>query len=127
MARGCWVGLVAIVLGLLAACGQEQGSPPAPAGDGQPARLSIVATTGMIGDVAERVAGERGQVRVLMGAGVDPHLYQPTRDDMAALMAADVVFYNGLLLEGRMTDALVRAASADRGVFAVTELIDPQY
>jgi manganese/zinc/iron transport system substrate-binding protein len=46
---------------------------------------------------------------------------------MAALLAADVVFYNGLLLEGRMTDALVRAASADRGVHAVTELIDPQY
>lgn len=127
MARGCWIGLVAIVLGLLAACGQESDSPAAPAGDGQPARLSIVATTGMIGDVVARVAGDRGEVRVLMGAGVDPHLYQPTRDDMAALLGAQVIFYNGLLLEGRMTDALVRAASADRGVFAVTELIDPQY
>ncbi len=81
----------------------------------------------MIGDIVKRVAGDRAKVQVLMGAGVDPHLYQPTRDDMAALLAADAVFYNGLLLEGRMTDALVRAASADRGVHPVTELIDPQY
>jgi len=105
---------------LLAGCGQAQ----APERDaGQP--LVIVSTIGMIGDVAERIAGTRAEVRVLIGAGVDPHLYQPTRGDMDAMLRADVVFYNGLLLEGRMTDALVRAASADRGVYAVTELIDP--
>ncbi len=129
MTRGCWIGLVAFLLGLLAGCGQESGSAPSgtPSNDGQSEQLTIVATTGMIGDIVARVSGERGEVDVLIGAGVDPHLYQPTRDDMAALMAADVVFYNGLLLEGRMTDALVRAASADRGVFAVTELIDSQY
>lgn len=129
MTRGCWIGFAAVLLGLLVGCGQESGTAPSEAssGGGQSERLSIVATTGMIGDIVDRVAGERGNVDVLIGAGVDPHLYQPTRDDMAALMAADVVFYNGLLLEGRMTDALVRAASADRGVFAVTELIDPQY
>lgn len=115
---------VVIVLGLFASCGREA---PAPGTQSDEGPLAIVATTGMIGDVVARVAGERGEVDVLMGAGIDPHLYQPTRDDLAALMAADVVFYNGLLLEGRMTDALVRAASADRGVFAVTELIDPQY
>ncbi|MEQ8316869.1 MAG: zinc ABC transporter substrate-binding protein [Phycisphaerales bacterium] len=115
---------VVIVLGLFASCGREAPAPGTRADEGP---FAIVATTGMIGDVVARVAGERGEVDVLMGAGIDPHLYQPTRDDMAALMAADVVFYNGLLLEGRMTDALVRAASADRGVFAVTELIDPQY
>ena len=129
MTRGCWIGFVAVLLGLLVGCGQESGTAPSgtPSDGGQFERLTIVATTGMIGDVITRVAGERGNVEVLIGAGVDPHLYQPTRDDMAVLMAADVVFYNGLLLEGRMTDALVRAASADRGVFAVTELIDPQY
>ncbi|MEQ9094968.1 MAG: zinc ABC transporter substrate-binding protein [Phycisphaerales bacterium] len=124
MARGCWFGLCAVLLGFLAACGPQSEPAGSSAID---EKLAIVATTGMIGDVVERVAGERGEVDVLMGAGIDPHLYQPTRDDMAALLAADVVFYNGLLLEGRMTDALVRAASADRGVFAVTELIDPQY
>lgn len=109
---------------LLPACGGQEGtSQTATAGD----RLAVVATIGMIGDIAQRVAGDRAEVSVLMGAGVDPHLYQPTRGDMQTLLASDVVFYNGLLLEGRMTDALVRTASADRGVYAVTELIDPQY
>lgn len=131
MVRACWL---ASFLGLLLALAASPGgcgpssSPTAPGAPGDaPADLAIVATTGMIGDVARRVAGDRGEVVVLMGAGVDPHLYQPTRDDMAALLAADVIFYNGLLLEGRMTDALVRAASAGRGVHPVTELIDPTY
>lgn len=120
MLRGLWIVLLGFVL---AACGESPAPTPTPGT--QP--LTIVATTGMIGDIVERVVGERGEVQVLMGAGVDPHLYQPTRDDMAALLGADVVFYNGLLLEGRMTDALVRAASSDRGVHPVTELIDAQY
>ena len=42
-------------------------------------------------------------------------------------MRADVVFYNGLLLEGKMTDALVRAATAGKKVHAVTEEIDEGY
>jgi manganese/zinc/iron transport system substrate-binding protein len=129
MRRGLWLFVLGFVLGpmlglLLGGCGESPAPTPATAG---PQPLNIVATTGMIGDIVERVAGDRGAVVVLMGAGVDPHLYQPTRDDMAALLAADVVFYNGLLLEGRMTDALVRAASADRRVHPVTDLIDPAY
>lgn len=124
-----FVGGVVAALLLLLGCGEDpqasQGAAGQPAGATE--SLTIVATTGMIGDIVRRVVGERGEVRVLMGAGVDPHLYQPTRDDMGALLGADVVFYNGLLLEGRMTDALVRAALGDRGVHPVTELIDAQY
>ena len=90
-------------------------------------RLSIVCTVGMITDVVRNVASDRAEVRGLLGEGVDPHLYKPTRSDIAILMGADVVFYNGLLLEGKMTDALVRAATAGRKVFAVTEHIDEAY
>lgn len=124
MLRGLWIVLLGFVL---AACEKSPAPAPTPAPTPGTQPMAIVATTGMIGDIAQRVVGDRGEVRVLMGAGVDPHLYQPTRDDMGALLAADVVFYNGLLLEGRMTDALVRAASSDRGVHPVTELIDAQY
>lgn len=84
----------------------------------------IVTTTGMIADVVRAIAGSRAQVESLMGEGVDPHLYKPTRTDIAALTSADVVFYNGLLLEGKMTDSLVRVATAGRKVFAVTELLE---
>ena len=91
------------------------------------APLNIVATTGMIADAARRIAGEAAAVQALMGPGVDPHLYKPTRSDVARLMRADVIFYNGLLLEGKMTDALIRAATSGKKVHAVTELIDEQY
>jgi manganese/zinc/iron transport system substrate-binding protein len=89
--------------------------------------LQVVATTGMIGDIVRNVAGGRAEVTQLMGAGVDPHLYRATRSDIARMLRADIVFYNGLLLEGKMTDALVRGATSGKPVHAVTELIDEEF
>lgn len=83
----------------------------------------IICTIGMITDIVRNVAGDRAQVEGIIGEGVDPHLYKPTRGDVVALNEADVVFYNGLLLEGKMTDVLVRVASAGKPVKAVTEAI----
>ncbi|MGB0335136.1 MAG: metal ABC transporter solute-binding protein, Zn/Mn family [Opitutales bacterium] len=83
----------------------------------------IVCTVAMITDVVRNVAGERASVEGIIGEGVDPHLYKPTRSDVLKLSGADVVFYNGLLLEGRMTDVLVRVAAAGKPVRAVTEAI----
>ena len=77
----------------------------------------------MVAEVVTSIAGEHATVTTLMGAGVDPHLYRPTRTDVAAIMEADMVFYSGLLLEGKMTDTLVRAASGGRVVWPITELI----
>ena len=88
---------------------------------------TIVTTVGMVTDIVRAVAGNRAEVVGLMGAGVDPHLYKPTRSDVERLLSADVIFYNGLLLEGKMTDSLVRAATAGKKVFAVTELLDERY
>jgi manganese/zinc/iron transport system substrate-binding protein len=90
-------------------------------------RYTIVTTVGMIEDVARHIAGDRAEVIGLMGSGVDPHLYKPTRTDIRRLMDADVIFYNGLLLEGKMADALIRAATSGKKVHAVTELLDEQY
>ena len=56
------------------------------------AELRCLATTGMIGDVVKAVVGERGQVEVLMSSGLILHLYQPTRSDLAKVLAADVIF-----------------------------------
>jgi manganese/zinc/iron transport system substrate-binding protein len=89
--------------------------------------LNVVATTGMIADVVRNVAGEHANVTQLMGEGVDPHLYKATRSDVTTMLRADVVFYNGLLLEGKLTDALVRVATSGRPVYAVTELVEESY
>lgn len=88
---------------------------------------TIVATTAMIGDIARNVVGDRATVHVLMGPGTDPHLYRPTRSDITKLMNADVVFYNGLNLEGRMTDTLAQVAASDIAVHSVTGLIAETY
>ncbi len=88
---------------------------------------TVVATIGMVRDIASNVAGDRAEVIGLMGSGVDPHLYKPTRSDVKRLMDADVIFYNGLLLEGKMTDSLIRAATGGKKVYAVTELLDEKY
>lgn len=87
----------------------------------------IATTVGMITDIARQVAGDKAVVTGIIGEGIDPHLYKPTRGDVALLLDADVVFYNGLLLEGKMADALVKVARGGRPVFAVTESIDPEY
>lgn len=87
----------------------------------------IVGTVGMVTDIVKQVAGDRAEVEGLMGSGIDPHLYKPTRSDIGKLMSADVIFYNGLLLEGKMTDALIRAATSGKKVYPVTELLDEKF
>ena len=64
--------------------------------------LQVVCTTGMIGDLAANIAGNRANVTALMGPGLDPHYYKATQGDLAKLSTADIIFYNGLFLEGKM-------------------------
>lgn len=92
-----------------------------------PRPYAIVATTAMVKDIVQNVAGANATVTNLMGEGVDPHLYKPTRDDVAKLLKADVVFYSGLMLEGRMTDTFLKVSRKGVPVFAVTELLDEKY
>lgn len=84
------------------------------------AKMKIVATTGMVGDMVRNVAGDRADVTVLMGPGVDPHAYRQTRSDVVALGRADVVFYNGLYLEAQLEDLLKMLANR-KPVIALAE------
>jgi manganese/zinc/iron transport system substrate-binding protein len=92
-----------------------------------PSPYTIVTTAGMVTDIVRSVAGDKATVNGLLGEGVDPHLYKPTRDDIAALLSADMIFYSGLMLEGRMTDAFLKVARRGTPVFAVTELLDEKF
>lgn len=82
--------------------------------------LNVVATTGMIGDLVENIGGEHVKVTSLMGPGVDPHLYKATQGDVKILDSADMIFYNGLHLEGKMTD-IFEMMSKDKPTISVTE------
>jgi manganese/zinc/iron transport system substrate-binding protein len=68
--------------------------------------LKIVCTTQQVADALQNIAGEHAQIEALMGPGVDPHLYRTKPSDLLKLQDADVVFYTGLHLEGRVADAL---------------------
>ncbi|MEX1182095.1 MAG: zinc ABC transporter substrate-binding protein [Gemmatimonadota bacterium] len=72
--------------------------------DGGPVR--VVATIGMITDLAERIGGDRVEVEGLMGPGVDPHLYKASAGDVRRLARADLILYNGLHLEAAMGEVL---------------------
>jgi manganese/zinc/iron transport system substrate-binding protein len=69
-----------------------------------------------------QIGGEHLAVDVLMGPGVDPHLYKPTPGDRRRLNAADIVFYSGLHLEGRLAGLLEKLPS-QKPIFAVTEVL----
>ncbi len=92
-------------------------------------KISIAATTGMIADIVRNVARDKATVNGIIGEGVDPHLYKPTSLDVKALQSADIVFYNGMKLEGKMSDVLDRIGQQGKKVTAVTEEIarDPDY
>ncbi|MBA4493334.1 metal ABC transporter solute-binding protein, Zn/Mn family [Paenactinomyces guangxiensis] len=85
--------------------------------------LQVTTTTGMIADLVENVGGKHVQVTGLMGPGVDPHLYKASQGDIEKLDEADVIFYNGLHLEGKMTDIFTKMAHS-KPVIPVAEKID---
>lgn len=106
---------VLVCLGLAAAA-------PALAADGP---VPVLATVGMIGDLTAEVGGDCASVEVLIGAGNDPHLYQPRASDIARLQRAEVVLHQGFHLEGRLGEVLARLAR-DRLVRAVGEAAVPE-
>ncbi len=65
--------------------------------------LKVVTTTGMLGDAIKNIAKDKISVTVLMGPGVDPHSYKAAPKDLRELQKADVIIYNGLHLEGKMS------------------------
>lgn len=88
--------------------------------------FKIVTTCGMVTDIVKQVAGEHAAVAGLMGEGVDPHMYKPTRNDVKQLLEADVAFYSGLMLEGRMADTFAKVQRQGVSAYPVTEGIDEE-
>ena len=121
--RGLWL-LAALLLVAAPGCESRQGqSSEANAAAGT---FRVITTCGMVTDIVRQVVGERGTVTGLMGEGVDPHLYKPTSHDVRELQSADIVFFSGLMLEGRMETAFDQVREQGKPVHAVTEKLDPE-
>ena len=99
-----WLAFAGWVLATLTACGSSPQGTPDPS-----AKLRIVATTNIIGDVVAQVGGNHIDLTVLMGVGVDPHSYAATPADSAAIHDANVVFSNGAGLEANLDNLLANA------------------
>jgi manganese/zinc/iron transport system substrate-binding protein len=96
---------------------------PLPPGCDAPV-LNVVATVGMVADLAVNIGGSCVTVTAMMGPGVDPHLYSATQSDVELLFEADVIYYGGLNLEARLIDVFEQASdSLGIPVVAVSETI----
>ena len=116
-------GAVSIFLGFaLTACA----SAPTVKVDIALRQINVVSTVGMITDIVRNVGGERVAVRGLMGPGVDPHLYKPSAGDAIRLGNADIIFYGGLHLEGRMAELFEKIELTGKPAVAVSRDIDPK-
>ncbi|MEM9986726.1 MAG: zinc ABC transporter substrate-binding protein [Bacteroidota bacterium] len=108
--------ILALLIGLVA-CGETS------EGEVDDGKLTVVCTTGMIGDAAQNLVGGNVEVFTLMGPGVDPHLYKATQGDLKKLREADLILYNGLHLEGKMGEVLEKLAR-QKPVIAIGEGVD---
>lgn len=115
---------IAVLLTLPIGCEADSGGVISVGND--PNRpIRVVATVGMVADIVREVGGERVNVTQLMGPGVDPHLYKGTRDDVRSILASDMVFYGGLMLEGKLIDMLEKVSNK-KPVIAATKGLSPQ-
>jgi len=107
--------LIAAVM-LLAACGD---------GDEASDGLTVVATTSIWGDVVAEIVGDDAEVEVLIPRNSDAHDYQPTSQQAASLLGADLVVANGLGLEEGFHDVLESAEGDGANVLELAPLLDP--
>jgi manganese/zinc/iron transport system substrate-binding protein len=88
-----------------------------------PAPLKVLTTTTQATDltivIAGDLVGDHITLTPLMGAGVDPHLYQPKELDITAMSEADVIVYMGLNLEGRFGELFEALAAQDTRIIAL--------
>lgn len=109
--------VLAVVLGSATACGNGA--------DAAPESATVIATTSIWADVVENVACNGiADVETLVPAGGDPHGFEPSLADRAALENAQLVVRNGLGLEEGLDDTLEAVAGGGTPVFAIAEEID---
>jgi len=85
-------------------------------------KLKVVVTTSMLTDLVKNIGADLIEIEGLMGPGVDPHLYKASEGDVSKLFNADVIFYNGLHLEGKLV-AVFEKMEAQKTTVALGEFL----
>lgn len=102
---------------LLGACANESSNA-----EQSNEKIIVTTTIGQIADGVKNIGGDKVEVVSLMGPGTDPHLYKATQGDMEKLEKADIIFYNGLHLEGKMLDVFDKI-NEKKPTYAIGEVI----
>jgi manganese/zinc/iron transport system substrate-binding protein len=102
---------------VLAACGGRAPEPP------DEARIKVVTTTNIVGDLVRTIGEPHIEVVSLMGPGIDPHLYKASAGDVRRMSSATAIFYSGLHLEGKMSEVLEKVGQRDVRTVAVAECV----
>ncbi|MFV0571675.1 MAG: metal ABC transporter solute-binding protein, Zn/Mn family [Xanthomarina gelatinilytica] len=86
--------------------------------------LNIVTTTTMITDLVKNIGGEKINLQGLMGSGVDPHSFKASEGDVSKLANADIIFYGGLHLEGKLVEVFEKMSRQNIKTIAVSDALD---
>jgi len=105
----------------LFSCAQTQGDRLSPEADAKP---KVVATSTIIEDLTDRVAGGEVQLTGILQPGTDPHVYEPVPKDSQALEQANLILYNGYNLEPGLI-RMMNAAGIKARKLAVGEVVKP--
>jgi len=85
---------------------------------------NILTTTSVLQDMAKNIAPDHCRVETIVPRGMDPHIYEPTPSDIELVLASDLIFMNGLLLEGWLDKVISHAGQHGKKVI-VTKGIRP--
>ena len=84
----------------------------------QAPKLTVVTSFFPIYEFAKHVGGDRVNVMTLIPAGIEPHDYEPTIQQLHEAENADVVFFNGLGFEGSWIDRISNNNLVDTSVLS---------
>src|SRR5690554_14649 len=104
-----------IIIGVLFSCKNTQETN---------GKLNIVTTTTMITDLVKNIGGEKINLQGLMGSGVDPHLYKASEGDVSKLANADLIFYGGLHLEGKLVEVFEKMGRQNIKAIAISDALN---
>ena len=97
------------------------------------AKIDVVASFSILGDMVEQVAGDRANITTIVGPDADAHLYTPNAGDAIAVTEADLIITNGMgfetwsatLIETSGTKATIAVATAGIEPLLVDGEVDP--
>jgi len=122
------LGLSLLAVFMLAACGNDNDNE---ANKNEDDKLKVVTSFTIIADMAREIGGDKVDVYNLVPSGTDPHEYEPLPEDIKAATDADILFYNGLNLEGgedgwfmKMMDSVNQK---DENIYSLNDRVEPMY